>query len=213
MYYTIYRITNLINGKFYLGKHQTKNLDDGYFGSGKILKRAINKYGIENFYKEILFVYDSEAKMNLAEKILVVPDKIISYNLCSGGQGGFGYINKLNIRPNYFNFEENRLKHSKTTLNYLKNNPLEVITRTERLRKYSNEASIKIKEKYPQGIFKDRKHKDSTKILMSEKAKIRTGEKNSQFGTIWITNGKENKKIKALELDNWYKKGFYKGRK
>lgn len=97
--FIIYKTTNLVNGKFYIGKHQTRNLDDGYIGSGKILKRAIKKYGQENFLTEILYVFNNEWQMNLAEKILVVTDSAVSYNLCSGGQGGFGYLNdkKLNV--------------------------------------------------------------------------------------------------------------------
>lgn len=87
IYYTIYKITNLINGKYYIGKHQTKNLDDDYYGSGLLISRAIKKYGIENFSKEILEIFDTEEKMNLAERILVVCSDI-SYNMCKGGQGG-----------------------------------------------------------------------------------------------------------------------------
>ena len=92
MYYTIYKIINLLSGKFYVGKHETKNLNDGYMGSGKLLKRAINKHGIENFSKEILHVFESEAEMNAKEKELVEIGPH-TYNLCPGGQGGFGYIN------------------------------------------------------------------------------------------------------------------------
>lgn len=44
MYYLIYKITNNVNNKIYIGKHQTENKDDDYMGSGKIIKRAIEEY-------------------------------------------------------------------------------------------------------------------------------------------------------------------------
>jgi len=74
--------------------HQTKNLDDGYMGSGKLLKRAIDKHGLDNFVKEILHVFDNEQDMKDKEKELVVISEQ-TYNLCEGGKGGFGYINKI----------------------------------------------------------------------------------------------------------------------
>lgn len=94
MFYTIYKTTNIINGKFYIGKHQTKNLNDGYIGSGRLLKRAIDKYGIDNFHKEILHICKDEKHMDLLESILVVPDSETNYNLCDGGKGGWSYINR-----------------------------------------------------------------------------------------------------------------------
>lgn len=53
-FYLVYKTTNNINSKFYIGSHQTNNIDDGYLGSGKILKQAINKYGRENFTRIII---------------------------------------------------------------------------------------------------------------------------------------------------------------
>ena len=84
-YFTVYKITNKINDKYYIGKHQTKDLDDDYFGSGKLIKAAIKKYGIENFKKEILFVFETEDEMNAKEAELVTEELIASgsvYNLC-----------------------------------------------------------------------------------------------------------------------------------
>ena len=79
--------------------HQTDNINDGYMGSGKRLHLAYKKYGIENFEKEILHVFDNEKDMRDKEKELVVISEM-SYNLCDGGKGGFSYINRsgLNLR-------------------------------------------------------------------------------------------------------------------
>ena len=59
----IYKTTNLINGKIYIGKDSNNNPD--YYGSGTALKKAISKYGKENFKKETL---DSCTKENINER-------------------------------------------------------------------------------------------------------------------------------------------------
>ena len=84
MFYTVYKITNNLNGKYYIGKHQTKDLNDGYMGSGKFLKRAIKKCGLDNFSKEILHVFPTEQEMNDKEKELVTLNEMC-YNRCEGG--------------------------------------------------------------------------------------------------------------------------------
>jgi len=93
----IYRISNKINNKFYIGYHKTKNINDEYYGSGHLIKKAIKKYGIENFAKEILFIYTNEKEAFLKEKELVTKEVINSglcYNLNVGGHGGFEAIRR-----------------------------------------------------------------------------------------------------------------------
>ena len=97
MFYTIYKTTNLINNKFYIGKHQTTDPNDSYYGSGKAIKEAILKYGKENFQKEILFIFQTEEEMNAKEKELITEEFVNrkdTYNMGVGGEGGSHFKGK-----------------------------------------------------------------------------------------------------------------------
>lgn len=93
--YIIYKTINLINNKFYIGAHQTENLNDDYLGSGVLLNKAIKKYGRENFKKEILHECSNLQDMYLQEQKII--DSYIGnefcYNVKRGGIGGWNYIN------------------------------------------------------------------------------------------------------------------------
>ena len=95
-YHYIYKITNKLNGKFYIGMHSTDNLDDGYFGSGKIINYSVNKHGIENHRVEILEFLDSREELKKREAE-IVNEELLSDPLCMnskfGGEGGWDHIN------------------------------------------------------------------------------------------------------------------------
>ena len=90
MKHIVYRTTNKINGKIYIGKHSTEDLDDGYLGSGTMIRQAVKKYGKENFHREILFAFDDEKDAMQKEAELVSTEfvrKDSNYNRIEGGGG------------------------------------------------------------------------------------------------------------------------------
>lgn len=86
----VYKTTNLVNGKVYVGQDSKNNPD--YLGSGTIIKRAIKKYGVENFKKEILELCNSKEEMDEKEKYWIKELKTIKhgYNISEGGNGCLG---------------------------------------------------------------------------------------------------------------------------
>lgn len=93
----VYKITNLINGKIYIGRHVTNKIDDGYMGSGFQIQKAVEKYGLENFKKEILFDYNNIEDMVNKEAELVNEEFVNRkdvYNVSMGGPGGTGMLGK-----------------------------------------------------------------------------------------------------------------------
>jgi len=207
MYFTVYKITNLINGKIYIGVHQTKNLDDGYMGSGKCIKRAIEKYGVSNFHKEYLEIFDNQEDMFNMESKIVNEDFILdnkNYNLKLGGFGGYG--DHMNERLKTLLQEDSfRKTFSEKISRGLK-------------KKYNDDLEFKNRKKQffvDNPSFKGMKHSKETREKMSKSSKgLGSGENNSQFGTMWITDGCVSKKIKKADVipEGWYPGRVIKGK-
>lgn len=88
-YHYFYKITNNVNGKYYYGVHNTDDLNDGYMGSSKPLRKAYEKYGIENFTKEILKYFETTDEAFQYEREIVNEDVINDkncYNIQIGGK-------------------------------------------------------------------------------------------------------------------------------
>jgi hypothetical protein len=90
MVYTVYKVTNKLNGKFYVGVHKTNNPMDGYLGSGEQIRSAVKKYGRNEFVKEILNEFDSSDAAYAREAEIVNAEFVAdpkTYNMYLGGFG------------------------------------------------------------------------------------------------------------------------------
>lgn len=104
MYYYLYEIyvadeTSVFYNHYYYGKHRTKNLNDGYYGSGVFVKKHIGAKGKAGLRKTVLNYYDSEEALNQAEYFLVQRKKLelgdLCLNLAEGGTGSWAYVNSI----------------------------------------------------------------------------------------------------------------------
>lgn len=130
----IYKVTNLISGKSYIGQYSGNKQD--YYGSGKLIKRAIQKYGIENFKKEILEICSSKKQLNEREIYWIKKlnsKSLNGYNLTDGGEGGNTFdFHKLNCQCSFCKAKRHELllksvrqKISKNHADFSgKNNPM-----------------------------------------------------------------------------------------
>lgn len=204
-YHFLYKTTNLINGKYYYGMHSTYKLDDGYLGSGKMLRYSIRKYGKENFSIEIIEFFHSREDLVNAE-INLITEMIIDDNLCmnlrKGGMGGITSKEHQKI----FSLKGNlKLKELRTNEIYRE----EWLNKKNNFKKGVENPNFGKKNMN----FLNKKHTEDSKIKIGEKSSInQKGEKNSQFGTCWVTKEGENKKIKKELLENYLNDGWIKGR-
>jgi hypothetical protein len=190
-YHFIYKTTNLLSGRYYIGMHSTNDLNDGYIGSGKRLKASIRKHGIENHKFEILEFFDSRKELALKESQLVTMKEVINkecMNLKVGGIGGFPPTAKQRFLEKMKNIDYKKMFGQKAS---------------ERNLKQYEEGTRKRDFQYD---WTGKKHKPETIQRLKEVKKGQgKGKTNSQFGTFWITNGKVNKKTNSKIPEGWYK--------
>jgi len=188
-YHFTYKTTNLINGRYYLGMHSTNKIDDGYLGSGKRLYYELNKYGKENFKIEILNYFNLREDLVQGEINLITDEDLKNLNCLNLSKGGCGGIHN----------EEHYRKFVKGPKNLTSWNEKQKELRKDPewvkwLAIKTTMGQKKIGFNYKTFIGKTHTPETIKKMKESRKGQS-NGENNSQYGTCWITNNIENKKI------------------
>ncbi len=188
----LYKITNLLNGKIYIGVHFSKRISDQYMGSGSAIKKAIKKYGKHNFTKEILEYFESDQAMFDREREVVNESFVLNsetYNLVIGGKGtGSGSNHPL--------FGKKRPDHSEFMKN---NNPTKGKPRSQKVKDAVSSANKG--RKYSQEINK--------KKGRSQELNHFFGKKGTALNKKWINNGVESRLVDLSQftLDEIWKLG------
>ena len=202
-FHFIYKTSNLLNNKFYIGMHSTENIEDGYIGSGTILWHAIKKYGKSNFITEIIEYLPNREDLKDREKEIINEDLLKDPNCMNIQKGGGGWFQLTS--------EEKRKQQIKASTAGGKRF-------SEKMKSDNEYADIfrsnvgKMNTLIKRGFLS--KPADWTGRTHSEKSKKKIGAansisqrglNNSQYGTCWITNNLENKKIRKGDYipDGW----------
>lgn len=206
-HYLIYQVRNKLNGMIYVGKHQTEDVNDSYMGSGLRIRRAIEKYGVENFEKTVLFECSSAEEMNAKEAEIVNEDFIARddvYNIKLGGEGGWDDINRQqkNIGFKYANEHKlnNKCQQCYIAANKIKADPAYAEEFANKIKIGQARARIEHPEKFDMRGEKNpmfgKRHSKETKKKLSES---HLGSRNSMSNRIWIKNPQ------TLESKVWLK--------
>ena len=208
-FYYIYKTTCHVTSRFYIGMHASDVIDDGYLGSGKILKRSIRKHGKEKHSRVILHFEESFELLKKREKELVnecLLDDPLCMNIKIGGDGGFDFINSsreiLEGMKTRKQSDEYRSKISAITKSKFEDQDYrERFYLTVKSETYKQKRSVQMK-----AIFKDPTYRKKI-------SEGKQGEKNPAFGKIWVYKEKVSKLIDPVDFEMMQNDGWIKGRR
>lgn len=174
----IYKTTNTINGKIYIGQDSKNN--DNYLGSGLLLMQAIEKYGKENFHKEIIEYCKSKEELNEKEKYWIktlnANTRGVGYNIAEGGSGGDVFTNHPNKEEYRRKISESAKKSNRNPLvleklrNASKNNWAQC--------EYRKKVISRMKEKFATAEYKENLSNAMKKVEHTEEWNKKVGNNN-----------------------------------
>lgn len=195
MHHFLYKTTNNINKKTYIGVHRSEinplKSFDGYLGSGHILKKAIKKHGKDSFDRKVLVVCENAEYAYLLEEKLVNDNftkQKDNYNIVVGGKGGYvGSYLYDDLEHKKRASERTKVQNKKFTEEYGKD------AMSERMRHVCsgcNEESRKrgaetLKQRYNDPDFVEKKKESAKKAWQKESSDERKKQVSKQSKDYW----------------------------
>lgn len=215
-FFLVYKTVNLLKDEYYIGVHITDDINDDYLGSGKRLRRSIEKHGRESFKREIISIFDNPDDMFRKEAELVNEETLKDHRCLNLKVGGFGgwilkdksalYASESQARRSRMNDPEWR-KENADKIKEWSQKGLE-----NARKKLSNMRASGYKTRGSLGHHHTEEHKQKMSEIMSV---AQAGEKNSQYGKCWIHSLSERKSMSVMKEDvqAWLDRGWTLGRK
>lgn len=168
MKHIIYKITNTINNRIYIGAHSTEDINDSYMGSGKAIKAAQRKYGMKLFTKEILHVFDTSEEMYEKEREIVNLEFVNRPDVYNMGVGGHGGV-MLGLNHS----EETKQHIAKKTSEIMQTPEMREFMRNTRTGKKQSEESNRKRSETIKAMYKGSAFdRTGSKLTDAHKAKI-----------------------------------------
>lgn len=207
MFYTVYKTTNLVNGKIYVGLHVTKDLNDEYLGSGKQIQAAVKKYGRDNFKREYIKICATPEEMYNLEAEIVNEEfvkRTDTYNMKTGGIGGWDHYH--GSEKHILASKKGGRKSAKLLNEFIAK---QKSTNSEWWQKWYDKVCKTNKELTvrAQSLKAKAKRKDTFRKINHQ-----AGAANSQFGRIWISNI-VTKEVKRITINDPIPDGWARGKK
>ena len=182
MFHYVYEITNNINGRKYIGKHSTNDMNDGYMGSGIAIKQAIKKYGSKNFSKKIIKSFEtSEEAFKFEKEIIEQLDCVNNYKYYNMSDGGIGGVGTLSGKTELEKVEiYNRMKNTLKGKMAGEKNPMYGKVSAMKGKKHTKEAREKMSKSLKGKPFSKEHRKNISKSKIGMKLSEETKKKISE---------------------------------
>lgn len=233
----IYMTKNNITGKLYIGQHKRtmnpKDIDDSwYLGSGTVFRKALVKYGEENFERTILYECDNASHLDYMEKVFIdyynAVDDDMFYNLVAGGCGSSGPRSeeaKKNMRHPHRPMSEEARKNmareisedGRRRISEAAKANLTGYIHSEQSRQNMSEGHKGSKSIFKDGVYKYVKESTLEEYLndgwiLQGAMTGNTYQRKDSRPRVWINNGHDEKNVFVDDIDSYYLSGWVDGR-